>query len=238
MSHCYEFIILTWFTFNEIHPSPGRLNPAVTLPISAVEISFAWLNAWLAAVRIMSSSNCASAGFIACGSILIEAMVPSHLAMTFTAPPPLVASTVRAAEFGLDLFHLLLHARSLLHQFSNAGHNVRINLNRSVRRVSLFRKGIFTDRLANRECDTRNRTISDRIPAPVCAPACSRQARIVSSDSNSTMETRSPSSAANVLMEMKPGICDRQLVHPRRPNVRILRGASGRRRDRKMVMII
>src|SRR3954465_9366556 len=42
----------------------------------------------------MSSSNCASEGFKACGSILIEAMVPSHLAVTFTAPPPLEASTV------------------------------------------------------------------------------------------------------------------------------------------------
>ena len=52
----------------------------------------------LAALRIISSSNCASDGFSACGSILIEPSVPSHFAITFTAPPPLVASTVRAAS--------------------------------------------------------------------------------------------------------------------------------------------
>src|SRR5260221_8384283 len=46
----------------------------------------------------MSSTICASDGFNACGSILIEAIVPSHLATTFTAPPPLVASTVRVAR--------------------------------------------------------------------------------------------------------------------------------------------
>ena len=81
-----------------IHPIPGRLKPAVTLPISVLEISLAWPSAWFAAVRIMSSSNCASDGFSACGSILIAAIVPSHLAVTLTAPPPLVASTVRAAS--------------------------------------------------------------------------------------------------------------------------------------------
>ena len=41
--------------------------------------------------------------------------------------------------------------------------------------------------------------------------------RIVSSDSNSTRETRSPSSAVKVLMEMNPGISDGEVVHPRRP---------------------
>ena len=51
----------------------------------------------MAAVRIMSSTICASAGFSACGSILMDAIVPSHLATTFTAPPPLVAgAAVRA----------------------------------------------------------------------------------------------------------------------------------------------
>ena len=49
--------------------------------------------------QIMSSSNCASAGLMACGLILIDATVPSHLATTLTAPPPLVASTVRAASW-------------------------------------------------------------------------------------------------------------------------------------------
>src|SRR5439155_10224027 len=57
------------------HIRPGRLKPDVTLPISAVEISLAWLKALLAAVRIMSSSNWASLALIACGSILIEAIV-------------------------------------------------------------------------------------------------------------------------------------------------------------------
>src|SRR6266478_1369656 len=80
------------------HISPGMLNPDVTLPISAFEISFACPSAWFAAVTTMSSSNCASAGLTACGSILMDAIVPSHLATTFTAPPPLVASTVRAAS--------------------------------------------------------------------------------------------------------------------------------------------
>src|SRR5439155_1442694 len=70
------------------HIRPGRLKPDVTLPISAVEISLAWLKALLAAVRIMSSSNWASLALIACGSILIEAIVPSHLATTLTQPPP------------------------------------------------------------------------------------------------------------------------------------------------------
>src|SRR5438105_2374132 len=85
--------------FNEAcHIRPGRLKPDVTLPISAVEISLAWLKALLPAVRIMSSSNWASLGLIACGSILIEAIEPSHLATTLTAPPPLVASTVRLAR--------------------------------------------------------------------------------------------------------------------------------------------
>ena len=28
-----------------LHPNPGRLNPDVTLPISAFEISLAWFNA-------------------------------------------------------------------------------------------------------------------------------------------------------------------------------------------------
>src|SRR5580765_360208 len=80
------------------HVNPGRLKPAVALPISAVEISFAWPSAWLAALSTISSSSWASAGLIACGSILIEAREPSHLATTFTAPPPLVASTVRLAR--------------------------------------------------------------------------------------------------------------------------------------------
>ena len=47
---------------------------------------------------IMSSSNWASDGLRAWGSILIELSVPSHFATTFTAPPPLVASTVRTAN--------------------------------------------------------------------------------------------------------------------------------------------
>lgn len=37
--------------------SPGKLKPAVTFPISAVEISLAWPRAWFAAVRIMSSRS-------------------------------------------------------------------------------------------------------------------------------------------------------------------------------------
>ena len=89
--------------------------PAVILPISELEISLAWPSAWFAAVKIMSSSNCASAGLSACGSILIKARLPSHLATTFTAPPPLVASTVQRRELRLYLFHLLLHPRSLFH---------------------------------------------------------------------------------------------------------------------------
>src|SRR5258707_4456135 len=70
--------------------SPGRLNPDVTLLISALEISLAWPSAWLAAVRIISSSSCASDGLMACGSILTDEMVPSHLAIIFTSPPALV----------------------------------------------------------------------------------------------------------------------------------------------------
>ena len=70
----------------------------------------------------MSSSNCASAGLMACGLILMEASVPSHLATTLTAPPPLAGFDGAGGQLGLDLFHLLLHARSLFHEFSNAGH--------------------------------------------------------------------------------------------------------------------
>src|SRR5688572_9799866 len=72
--------------------------PEVTLPISELAMSRAWLSAWLAAVKIRSSRSCASAGLMACGSILTDAIVPSHLAVTFTAPPPLVASMVRCAR--------------------------------------------------------------------------------------------------------------------------------------------
>ena len=39
------------------HISPGKLNPAVILLISEEEISFAWLSAWFAAVRTISSSS-------------------------------------------------------------------------------------------------------------------------------------------------------------------------------------
>src|SRR5205809_7308048 len=67
------------------HPNPGRLSPDVTLPISALEISLAWPNAWFAAVKIISSTNCASEGLSAWGSILTDAIVPSHLATTLTA---------------------------------------------------------------------------------------------------------------------------------------------------------
>src|SRR5437667_6357274 len=83
---------------SHVHVRPGMLRPAVTLPISAAEVSLALARAWFAALRIMSSNNCASAGLMACGSILTEASVPSHLATIFTAPPPLVASTVRLAS--------------------------------------------------------------------------------------------------------------------------------------------
>ena len=72
----------------------------------------------------MSSSNCASAGLIACGLILIEATVPSHLATTLTAPPPLEASTVRVASWAWICCHLLLHAGSLFNEFSDVGHIV------------------------------------------------------------------------------------------------------------------
>ena len=44
----------------------------------------------------MSSSIDASPA--AAGSILMLASVPLHFAVTFTAPPPLVASTVRVAR--------------------------------------------------------------------------------------------------------------------------------------------
>src|SRR5436190_6109592 len=77
---------------------PGRLRPCVTLPISPLEISFAWFSAWLIAVTSMSSSSWASAAFKAAGSTLMDKMVPSHFAVTLTAPPPLVASTVRLAS--------------------------------------------------------------------------------------------------------------------------------------------
>jgi hypothetical protein len=54
----------------------------------------------------------------------MEAMEPSHLATTLTAPPPLVAFHGASGQLGLDLFHLLLHARSLFDEFSDAGHSV------------------------------------------------------------------------------------------------------------------
>src|SRR6267154_2077321 len=81
------------FNDSTIQVKPGKLNPAVALPISAEEISLAVLRAWFTAVSTMSSNNWASAGLSACGSILIEAMAPSQRATTLTAPPPLVAST-------------------------------------------------------------------------------------------------------------------------------------------------
>src|SRR5207237_976447 len=80
------------------YPNPGKLRPEVSFPISASEMAFAWERAWFAAVKTMSSRSWASAGLSACGSILIEAIEPSHLATTLTAPPPLVASTVRLAR--------------------------------------------------------------------------------------------------------------------------------------------
>src|SRR5262249_27823825 len=78
--------------------SPGKLKPAVTLPISALEIVLACSRAWLAAERIMSSRSWASAGLIAGGSFLMLDSLPSHFATPFTAPPPLDASTVRLAN--------------------------------------------------------------------------------------------------------------------------------------------
>src|SRR5580692_8980340 len=46
----------------------------------------------------MSSNKGVSAGLTASGLILMEATEPSHLATTMTAPPPLLASTVREAR--------------------------------------------------------------------------------------------------------------------------------------------
>src|SRR3954466_9596850 len=77
---------------------PGILRPCVTRPISWLEISLAWPMALLTALMSISSRICASFGLRAAGSILMEATVPSHLATTLTAPPPLVASTVLAAR--------------------------------------------------------------------------------------------------------------------------------------------
>ena len=93
---------MNWFTFYALrftpHIIPGMLKPCVTLPISSSEIFFACSSAWLAARRIMSSSICASDGFKAAGSILMEASVPLHFATTFTAPPPLVPLERREEE--------------------------------------------------------------------------------------------------------------------------------------------
>src|SRR5690242_18052822 len=53
-------------------------------------------------------------------------------------------------KFGLYLFHLLLHFRSLLHEFSDAGHKfLGLNLNRTGRFVSSFWKRIIADWTAN-----------------------------------------------------------------------------------------
>ena len=105
---------------------PGRLKPAVTLPISELEISLAWPSAWFAAVRIMSSSK------LRVGRI-------QRLRIDFDGGNGAVAfrdDLDRAAaaggldrargELGLDLFHLLLHARSLFHEFADAGHKIGI----------------------------------------------------------------------------------------------------------------
>jgi len=55
------------------------------------------------------------------GQFLIEAIEPSHLAVTLTGGQPAARGLDRArGELRLHLFHLLLHPRSLLHQFSNA----------------------------------------------------------------------------------------------------------------------
>ena len=60
---------------------------------------------------------------------------------------------------------------------------------------------------------------------------------MASSDSNSTIETRSPSSALNVLIEMKPGILiARSCI--RDAHSEYSRWCSGRRRDRNKVMTI
>jgi len=67
------------------------------------------------AVTIMSSSNCASDGLSACGSILMsEASVA--LGSDLDAPRRWWPRPC-GGELRLHLFHLLLHSRSLFHQF-------------------------------------------------------------------------------------------------------------------------
>ena len=102
---------------------PGRLSPAVALPISALEICLACSNAWLTADKIMSSSNCASAGLMACGLILIEASVPSHLADDFDRAAAAGGLDGAGGEFGLDLLPFAAARGRLFHEFSEVGHN-------------------------------------------------------------------------------------------------------------------
>ena len=71
----------------------------------------------------MSSSNCASAGLMACGFILMEATVPSHLADDLDGAAAAGGLDSAGGEFGLDLCHLLLHAGSLFDEFSDVGHS-------------------------------------------------------------------------------------------------------------------
>jgi hypothetical protein len=66
----------------------------VTLPISALEISLAWPSAWFAVAPGGDLDRSAAAGGL----------------------------DGARRELRLHLFHLLLHSRSLFHEFANAGH--------------------------------------------------------------------------------------------------------------------
>ena len=107
---------------NDQEVKPGRLNPEVTLPISVLEISCA----------------CAQS-LIGCGHdhVLDQLRVRrierlrvdldgSDRAVAFGDDLDCAAAAGRfdgaGGELGLDGFHLLLHSRSLLHEFSDAGH--------------------------------------------------------------------------------------------------------------------
>ena len=102
---------------------PGRLKPCVALPISAEEICLACSRAELTAVTIMSSSNWASAGLIACGSILIGGDGAVAFGHDFDRAAAAGGFDGASGQLGLDLFHLLLHSRSLFDNFSDAGHS-------------------------------------------------------------------------------------------------------------------
>ena len=114
--------------FGKEHPAacyiPGRLKPCVALPISALEIFLASSRAWLTAVRIEVLQQGGVGGIDGLGINFDGGDRAIAFGHDLDGAAAAAGFDGAGGQLGLGLFDLLLHARSLFHEFSDVWHGV------------------------------------------------------------------------------------------------------------------